>query len=66
MLKFINSTTGNQNSAYALHAEQVHSKFLLCINSSLNSFRNLHFFNFIRRLLLKTLPLKFNELIPYF
>ena len=65
MLKFKNSTTGN-HTPYTLYAEQGHSKFLLCFNSSLNSCRDLHSFNFIGRLFHKTLPLKFNEFIPYF
>ena len=51
---------------YVLHAEQVHGKFLLCFNSSLNSCKKLHYFNFIGRLFHKTLPFKFNEFIPYF
>ena len=56
-------------TTYALHAEQVHSKFSLCFNTSLlkqSSCRNLHFLNFISRLFHKTLPLKVNEFIPYF
>ena len=51
---------------YALHAEQVHGKFPLCFYISLNSCRDLHSFNFIASLFHKTLPLKFNEFIPYF
>ena len=35
-------------------------------SSSLNSCKNLHFLNFIDRLFLETLPLKFNEFILYF
>ena len=56
MLKFKNSTTGNQ-TPYTLHVEQGHGKFLFCFNSSLNSCRNLHSLNFIGRLLLKTLAI---------
>ena len=41
-------------------------KFPLCFKSRLNSCRDLPSFNFIGRLFHKTLPLKFNELIPYF
>ena len=51
---------------YALHAEQVHGKFTLCFNSSLHYCRNLNCLHFIGRLLHKTLPLKFDEFIPYF
>ena len=68
MLKFKNSATVNQTT-YTLHAEQVHNTFSLCFNSSLlkqSSCRNLHFLNFIGRLLHKTLTLKVNEFIPYF
>ena len=56
-------------TTYALHAEQVHAKLLLCFNSSLlkqSSRRNSHFLNFIGRLFHKTLPLKVNEFISYF
>ena len=65
MLKCKNSSTGNK-TPYALHAEQVHGKFPLYINSSLNFCRDLHSFNFIGSLFHKTLPLKFNKFIPYF
>ena len=54
------------NNPYALHAEHMHGKFSLCLNSSLNYCRKLNFLNFISRLLYKTLPLKFDEFIPYF
>ena len=60
MLKFKNSATGNQNSLC------FNGKFPLCFNSSLNSCRDLNSFNFIGRLFHETLPLKFNEFIPYF
>ena len=39
--------------------------YLPCFNSSWNSSRDLHYFNFSGRLFHKTL-LKFNEFIPYF
>ena len=55
--KFKNSTSGNQKSLC--------TNFPLCFNSSLNSCRDLHSFNFIGRLFNKTLPLKFNEFSPY-
>ena len=43
MLKFKYRTTGNPNP-YALHSEQVHSKFSLCFNSSLNSIEFIPYF----------------------
>ena len=65
MLKFKIALQATQISC-ALLAEQVHGKFPLCVNICLNSCRDLHSFNFICRLFHKTLPLKFNEFIPYF
>ena len=44
----------------------MHDKFSLCFNSSLNYCRNLNFLNYIGRMFHKSLPLKFDEFIPYF
>ena len=63
MLKFKNSSTGNQNSLRFTHWT-IHGSFSFCFDSSLNHCANLKLLNFICRLFHKTFRLKFDDFIP--